>query len=274
MEIKFKNVSYKHILSNLDLNIEEGQIIGLVGASGSGKTALVELIDALATPTSGSIKVGTITINNKKKIKDINSLRANVGYVFANTEEQFFNPTVKDEIAFSLKCFKYKLDTLDNHIADALKMVGLSESYLERDPFSLSAGEMKKVAIASVLAFNPKVIILDEPTSSLDSKSKKNLIRIIRTLKTRYNKTIIIVSQDTDMIHKIVDYVYVLNSGKIVLSGKKYDVFKDEETLESYGVKAPKLITFSNLVLKNKKVKLGYRDEINDLIKDVYRNVK
>ena len=272
MEIKFNNVSYNKILNDINLTFEEGKIIGLVGRSGSGKTTLVEMIDALVYPTSGEVKVGTFTVKNKTKIKDINKLRFNVGLVFENSEEQIFNSTVYDEIAFGMKYFKYKTDKIDERVKDALKMVNLSEKYLNKDPFKLSSGEMKKVASASVLAFNPEVLVLDDPWTSLDSKSKKNLLRIIRTLKNRYNKTIIIVSNDTELIHKVVDYVYIINEGAIVKEGKKYEVFKDD--LSSYGIKIPKIIEFSNLVLANKKVKLGYRDEINDLIKDIYRNVK
>lgn len=272
MEVTFNNVSYDKILKDINLKFEKEKIIGIIGKSGSGKTTLVEMIDALVYPTSGEVIVGKHIIKNKVKIKDINDLRFNVGLVFENSEEQLFNNTVYDEIAFAMKQFKYKLDKIDERVKDALKMVNLSEKYLQQDPFKLSSGEMKKVAIASVLAFNPEILILDEPWVSLDSKSKKNLLRIIRTLKNRYNKTIIIVSNDSELIHKIVDYVYVINDGTIVKEGKKYEVFKED--LSNYGIKIPKIIEFSNLVLEKKKIKLGYRDEINDLIKDIYRNVK
>lgn len=283
MEIKFKNVSFvynpktpfaKLALDQINVEFKKGQINGIVGKSGSGKTTLIEMIDALIIPTKGHVKVDHFTVAKDKKIKRINDLRFQVGLVFATPEEQFFNATVYDEISFGMRYFNYKLDHIKEHVSDALKMVGLTDKYLTRDPFTLSNGEMRKVAIASVLVFNPKVIIFDEPTIGLDDKSKNNLIKIIRTLKTRYQKTIIIVTHDVDMLHKIVEYVYVMYEGKIVMEGTKYEVFKEELELKKYGVAVPKIMAFANYVLANKQIKLGYRDDINDLIKDVYRHVK
>jgi energy-coupling factor transport system ATP-binding protein len=272
MEIKFKDVSYQKKLKDINLDIESGKIVSIVGASGSGKTTLVELINALLTPSKGVVTVGDFTIKNKGKINNIISLRSDIGFVFENSEEQFFCNTVYDEIVFAMNNFNYKKDNLKDRVKNALKMVNLNESYLTKDPFKLSAGEMRKVAIASILSYNPKIIILDEPFISLDSKSKKNIIRIIKTLKQRYNKTIIIVTNETDIIHRFVDYVYIINKGSIVKEGKKYEVFKED--LSEYGVKIPKVMEFSNLVKKKKNIKLGYRDEINDLIKDIYRYAK
>ncbi|MEG0826697.1 MAG: energy-coupling factor ABC transporter ATP-binding protein [Bacilli bacterium] len=159
-------------------------------------------------------------------------------------------------------------------ISDTLKMVDLDESLLQRDPFTLSSGEKRKLAIASILIYNPKIILMDEPTIGLDYKSRENLIKIIRNLKTEYKKTIIIVSNDVDLIHKISDYIYILKEGNLLLSGNKYDVFKNTKLLRENNINIPKLIEFSDYVLINKRIKIGYRDEINDLIKDIYRYAK
>ncbi len=281
MEIKFNNASFvynaktpfsKVALSSINMDIKEGKINGIIGKSGSGKTTLIELLDALILPSSGTIKINDFLIGDT--IKNINELRSQIGIIFASPEEQFFNTTVYKEIAFSLHAFNYKTDKIKERVSDALKMVGLNDTYLKRDPFTLSNGEMRKVAIASVLAFNPKLLIFDEPTVGLDDASKRNLIKIIRVLKTRYHKTIIIATHDVDTLHKIVDHIYVLSEGQMVLEGSKYDVFKQELELSKYGVSVPKIMAFSNLVLEKKNIKLGYRDDINDLIKDVYRNVK
>lgn len=282
MEIKFNDVSYtynikspikKKALTNINLEIKENKINGIIGRSGSGKTTLVELINALLIPTVGNIKIDDFVITKNKKISNVNLLRVNIGLVFQFPEEQFFNLKVKDEIKFGMKYFKIKLSEIDKRCSDALKMVGLDDSYLDRDTFKLSSGEMRKVAIASVLAFNPKVVILDEPTIGLDSFSKKNLIRLIRLLKTRYNKTVIIITHDVDLLHQISDYVFVLDNGKLVLEGDKYEVFTND-LLYSYGLVPPKIIEFEKIVQKKKNIKIGYRDDVNDLIKDIYRYAK
>lgn len=282
MEIKFRNTSYiyndktplrKVALTNVNLSVKEGLINGIIGKSGSGKTTLIEMINALILPTSGSVLVGRFLLERNKRFVHINRLRFEVGLVFQYPEEQFFCPTVKKEIAFGMKYFSYQLDRQDKRILDALKMVGLDETYLERDPFSLSSGEMRKVAIASVLAFNPKVLILDEPTIGLDSASKNSLIKLLKMLKNRYHKTIIVVTHDTDFLHRIADHIFVMKQGMLVFEGNKYDVFTNP-SLEDWGVVAPHIVTFEMMTLQKKGIKLGYRDDINDLIKDVYRYVK
>lgn len=280
MEIKFNDVSFsynekgkKEALRDININIKKGKINGIIGRSGSGKTTLAELINALLIPTKGNIQVEKFIIEKGKKIININTLRSSVGLIFQFPEEQFFNLKVKDEIKFGMNYFNIKTKEIDKRCIDALKLVGLDETYLERETFKLSSGEMRKVAIASILAFNPKVVILDEPTIGLDSSSKKNLISLIRKLKTRYHKTIIIITHDVDLLHQISDYVFVLDNGKVVLEGNKYEVFTNDE-ITKYGLNPPKIIEFEKLVQNKKGIKLGYRDEINDLIKDIYRYAK
>lgn len=281
MEVKFNNVYYtynektplsKLVLGNINITFKEGTINGIIGRSGSGKTTMIELINALILPTKGNITVGSKVISRTRKIKNINNLRYRIGLVFQYPEEQFFCKTVKEEIEFGMKYFKKNVKSMEKHVSDALLMVGLDDSYLTRNPYTLSSGEMRKVAIASILAFNPKIVILDEPTIGLDNSSKENLIRIIKLLKNRYHKTIIIVSNDTDMLHRISDHIVLLDKGKIILEGSKYEVFKQD--IEKYGIKKPKIIEFEELVYKEKKIKIGLRDDINDLMKDVYRYVK
>lgn len=282
MEIRFDDVSYiynnktplkKIALSNVNMEFKENMINGIIGKSGSGKTTLIEMINALMLPTTGSIKVGSRILKETRKIRDVNQLRYKIGLVFQFPEEQFFCKTVEEEIKFGLNYFNHNVVSIDKHVSDALTMVGLDNSYLDKNPFNLSSGEMRKVAIASILAFNPKVVILDEPTIGLDNKSKENLIKIIRLLKNRYNKTVIIVSQDVEFLHKIVNYLFVLDQGRIVLEGNKYDVFTNP-IMNDLEIEIPKIIEFEKLVRKTKNVRLEYRDNINDLMKDVYRHVK
>lgn len=281
MEIKYHSVYYSYhennpieynALEDITLQIKSGKINGIIGSIGSGKTTFLELLNSLLLPTLGKIEIGNYQIEPKKKIYDINQLRFEIGFVFQNPKEQFFLPSVKKEIAFGLQQFNYKVDKIEKKIYNSLKIVGLNESYLNRDPLTLSNGEMRKVAIASVLAFNPNVLVFDEPTIGLDSVSKESLIKMLKMLKKRYHKTIIVVSHDIDFIHRLVDYLFVFQNGKMVLEGTKYDVF-ETENIEKYGIVRPNVMEFSHLVKQQKGIKLGYRDDINDLIKDIYRHV-
>lgn len=283
MEIKYKNVTHyyqektpfeKKALDEINLPFEENKIHGIIGKSGSGKTTLLELANGLQIPTEGEVEVDGITTAQYKKSKKLNELRKKVGIVFQFPEEQIFNSTVEKEIAFSLQQYHYKLDQCDKHIKDALIMVNLDESYLKRDPYTLSSGEMRKVAIASVLAYNPSILLFDEPSVGLDKKAQKNLIQIMKRLKTRYHKTIIIVSHDMEFLLQCVDKLHVIHDGKLVTSGSKKDVLSNTELLKKSEIQIPKVILFQDKVKNKKGIKLPYREEINDLLKDIYRYVK
>lgn len=282
MEIEFQDVSFTYqehspleqkALKQITTKLKINKINAIIGPSGSGKTTFIELINALIIPTKGNIKVGSFNIEKNKKIKKINDLRFDVGLVFQYPEEQFFQPTVKKEIAFGMKYFKYKLDNIDKRINDALKMVGLDETFLDRNPFELSSGEMRKVAIASILAFNPKVIIFDEPTVSLDNRSKKELLRLLIRLKDKYNKTIIIVSHDMDMLYQITDNYIVLNDGFLLIDGDRETVFKDLKLLRINKIVIPRVVEFIEKAKVKRGIKLSNEDNIRDLIKTVFRNV-
>lgn len=279
MEIKYYNVDYCYlqnistkqmVLENINLEIPTEKIVGIIGANGSGKTTFVELLNDLKIPTKGAIRINDYIVGNNQQMKNDSTYPTDIGFVYENVKNQFFMPTVKKEIALGMQSFYHKLSHIEKRISGALKMVGLDDSYLDKDPGKLSNGEMKKVAIASVLAVNPKVIVLDEPTVGLDYISQESFLKMLKILKNRYHKTIIIITKDTDMIHKIADYLFVFYKGKLALEGTKYEVFLNEK-FSKLGLPYPKVIDFSNRVLKQKGIKIGYRDDINDLLKDIYR---
>jgi len=282
MEVIFDNVSYAYqagtpleheVLKELNVKIEKGKITGIIGPTGSGKTTFIGHINALLLPVKGKVVVGDFVLENKLKRYNLNLLRFDVSLVFQFPEEQFFQPTVKQELEFGMQFFNYKLDKTDERISQALQMVGLDDSFLNRNPFELSNGEKRRVAIASILVFNPKIIILDEPTVGLDNNGKKLLIHLIRKLKYMYNKTVIIVSHDVDMLYKFVDNIIILKEGRILCSGKKYEVFENIKLLKNNNINMPKIVEFNNKVYSKMGFNLGKYSEINDLIKMIYKNV-
>ncbi|MDD2203007.1 MAG: ATP-binding cassette domain-containing protein [Bacilli bacterium] len=282
MEIKINNVNHiyneftpfaKKALDNINLSLESEKIIGIIGKAGSGKTTLVELLNALIIPSYGNVQVADFNIQKNMRLDNINKLRRKIGLVFQFPEDQFFNPTVREEVSFALKTFSYKSDRLHKQVSESLKLVGLDDNYLERKVSSLSGGEKRKVAIASVMVFNPKVLVLDEPTVGLDYKSQKKLLHLLKKLRNRYKKTVIIVSHDVDMLNLIADDIIVMDKGKVVASGTKREVFKNTSLFEKYGLNLPKIVEFIGKVRKEKGIKLGNHTDVKDLIKDIYRNV-
>lgn len=276
MEIKLENISYynkynKKVLDDITYDFYAGTIYGIIGPSGSGKSYLGKMIAGLLKLEYGEINYNELTINGNNQKNNIKYIKRNVGFVYENNEEYFTSSTVYQELFNVIKEYQYKIDKADDRIQDVLKMVGLDDSYVTRDPFTLSTGEVRKLALAKVLIYNPKVIVLDEPWIGLDSYEQKQLIKLIRMLKKRANKTIIIITNNLEFLIKIVDNIIVLESGSILKSGNKIDVFKDTRFLKKNQIQVPNTILFSDLVLKKKKIKIGYRDQINDLIKDIYR---
>lgn len=272
MEIKFDKVNFTYkkinyceheVLKNINIKLKAGKINAIVGKSGSGKTTLLELITGILKPTTGKVLIDEKEINNLNNAFDI-------GYV-SQDNNQFLQKTVKEELEMLLKLYNYKLKEKKKRINDSLIMVGLNEKYLNLNINNLSSGEKKKLALASALILNPSILIIDEPIIGLDRKTKEELKKIFRILKTRYNKTIIFVSNNLDFVLEVADYVYVLYDKEIVLEGKKIDVLSKTDILKKYGIIGPNITSFENLVLTKKQIKIGYRYEINDLIKDIYR---
>ena len=183
----------------------------------------------------------------------------------------FFNNTVRKELEFGMKYFKYKTKSIKDRVKNALKLVDLDERILRVNPMRLDLIDAKKVALACILTYNPSIIILDEYTSGLGYNEKNELIRLLRMLKNKYNKTIILLSKDTDFSYQISDYVYLLDKTKIITEGKK-DILRDTELLNSIGLETPKIVSFIDEYKKHNKYLYDYTS-ILDLIKGVYRDV-
>lgn len=281
MEVIFRNVNFtynigtkneKQALKDINLVLEKNKIHGIIGPLGSGKSTFLELMNGITKPTSGNVVIGNYDLGSKYSF-NFNKFRYDVGLVYQFPEKQFIMTTVASEVAFSAKAFKEQTKVIRQKVIKVLEMVGLDKTYLHRNPFSLNGGEKRRVAIASVLMSNPKVLIMDEPTIGLDGKGKKNLVSLIKNLKTRYNKTIIIVTHDVDMLYEIVDNVVVLNDGKIVLEGNKQTVFSNWDVLNENNTPIPSIVKFRYLVKEKNGVELELCNNINDLVRAVSKNV-
>lgn len=276
MEVIFKNVSFsynykmkneKEALKDINLCLESNQIHGIIGPIGSGKSTLLELMNGITKPTTGDISIGSYNLH-KNRFK-FNKFRYDVGLVYQFPEKQFFCNTVGEEIAFAEKVFAPKNKNIKKKVIKVLKMVGLDESYINRSPFSLNGGEKRRVAIASVLISNPKLLIMDEPTIGLDNNSKRRLMKLLKKLKTMYSKTIIIVTHDVDMLYEIVDNVVVLNKGKIVKEGNKLSVFSNVELLDQNNTPVPSVVRTEKIIFDKTGIDLGYLPDMNSLVRAI-----
>lgn len=267
MEISTNNICYRN-LQNIKVKFKEGLINGILGNSCSGKSSLADIISTYSMPSKGHLEIDSIMIDNDNPMINYAMIRFEIGYVPQNPFNMMFCDTVKEQFMFHLNQYNYKNN--DKHILDSLKMVSLSDSYLNRKINTLSDGELFKLSLAITLSLNPKVIILDEPFTYLDNNSKKSIVKLLRVLKNRFHKTIIILSNNVDNIYELCDYIYILSNNKILIEGTKYDIFKHKSKLIKNNINLPKIIEFEQLVEEKKNIKMGYRDNINDLLKDIY----
>ena len=259
MVIVFNKVSYKDKLKNISYTFEEGKITSVLSVSGNGKTLFSYILSGLIKDYTGEV---------------INSYEGrNMGYVFQNPEESFIFNNVREEISFGLKKYNYKIDMLDKRIEDSLKMVGLDNSYLDRNPFDLSSGEKCLLALGVVLSLNPKLLIIDDPTLYLDNKNMEYLIKLIKKLKNNYHKTIIIFTSDIEFAIRLTDNYVILKNGKICNSGTSKDLLNNISRLKSSGIEIPRIIEFINVVNKKKNINLDMTFDIKELMKDIYRHV-
>ncbi|GAA0678031.1 energy-coupling factor transport system ATP-binding protein [Clostridium cadaveris] len=259
MSIKISNLTHvympgspfeKKALDDVSLEINDGQFVALIGHTGSGKSTLIQHMNGLLKPTSGEIIVDDKNITNKEiKLSDV---RKKVGIVFQYPEYQLFEETIEKDIEFGPRNLGLSDEEISVRVKKAMKMVGLDfETYKDKSPFELSGGQKRRVAIAGVVAMEPKVLILDEPTAGLDPKGRDEILGQIKKLHDEYNMTIILVSHSMEDVARVADRILVMNKGKCVLDGKPYEVFKEIDTLENIGLAAPQ-ITYLVRELRNR----------------------
>lgn len=260
MGIRLENVSYKDKLKDISYEFEEGKITTVIGSSNSGKSLLSYLLSGIIDNYDGKI---VNPYSNRE-----------IGYIFQRPEEAFIFNTVREELSFGIKMYNYRTEELEKRIGEALKMVSLPISYLDRNPFTLSSGEKKSLSLAEVLILNPKVIIIDDPSISLDNYNNTKFINLLKKLNTKYHKTIIIFSSDMDFLLKVMDNYLLLKDGKVVTTGDKKSIMSDMNKFKRANVNTFRIIDFISMVNKKYDVNLEYTFDIKELMKDIYRNVK
>lgn len=255
MAITFKSLSYiydegmpyaHHALKDINLNIEEGKITAIIGKTGSGKSTLVEHLNALLVPSSGSLEIEDTIILPGKKNKGLKALRKKVGLVFQFSEYQLFEETILKDVAFGPKNYGASEQEAVAKAKLALKMVGIDESYYETSPFDLSGGQKRRIAIAGILALEPKIIVLDEPTAGLDPKGSQEMIDLFVKLNKKAGITVILVTHDNEIVYNYADNTVLMADGEVKYSGNTLELFNDKEKVKEFNILEPKILSVKN----------------------------
>ncbi|XMB86557.1 energy-coupling factor transporter ATPase [Mycoplasmatota bacterium WC44] len=268
MGIKFNNVNFEYkgvstvyALKDVSLEIKsEGEFIAIVGHTGSGKSTLIQHMNALLTPTSGEIGVFGHKVANGEKLTPI---RKRVGMVFQFPEYQLFEETVERDIMFGPLNFDVSVEDAKEKAKEVIKMVGLDEELLSRSPFNLSGGQMRRIAIAGILAMEPEILILDEPTVGLDPQGQKEMMDLFTSIHEEYNKTIILVTHDMNVVSEYCNRVIVMKKAEKVFDGTPFELFKEDELLESFNLDVPKYMKIMKAI--NKKLGTTLNENILSL---------
>ena len=253
MGIILENVSYTYqegtpfasaALSDVSLSIEDGSYTAIIGHTGSGKSTILQLLNGLLVPTEGSVRVFDTLITSTSVNKQIRQIRKQVGLVFQFAENQIFEETVLKDVAFGPQNFGVSVEEAEAIAREKLALVGIDESLFERSPFELSGGQMRRVAIAGILAVEPSILVLDEPTAGLDPIGRKELMDLFKKLH-QDGITIVLVTHLMDDVAEFADQVYVMEKGKLVKGGKPSLVFQNVEFMEKIQLGVPKITRFA-----------------------------
>ena len=277
MAIKFQEVSHFYekakrneflpaAISNISFDIaEKGEFVMIMGHTGSGKSTLMQHINGLLLPTSGEVRIGDLVITNKKrKNPKMKPIRQKIGFVFQFPEYQLFEETVLKDIIYGPKNFGYSDEEAKKEAIKVAKMLNIT-SILNQSPFNLSGGQMRKVAIAGILAYNPDVLLLDEPTRGLDPLGAKEIMAFFKELQVKYHKTIIMISHDMDLVYEYATRCIVLQNGELVYDGDKETLFAIKYA--QYKLDKPRVLKVIDYLNQNTDYQLSYQNyNLNDLL--------
>ena len=260
MSIRFEKVDYEYspntpfafkALEDINLELTEGKMTAIIGATGSGKSTLAQHLNALLLPSSGSVEVAGFTIKAGKKFTDTKPLRSHVGLVFQFAEYQLFEETVIKDVAFGPKNFGITEEEAVNRAKESLKLCGLGEEFFEKSPLELSGGQKRRVAIAGILAMNPEILVLDEPTAGLDPQGAESMMELFKKLNKEKGITVLIVTHNMDHVLTYCDDVVVLEKGKVKMYVEAKKFFESDEFMLEANINPPAIVRFKRMLAEN-----------------------
>ncbi|WP_088227405.1 ATP-binding cassette domain-containing protein [Desulfosporosinus sp. FKB] len=249
--IKVSEVSYIYndghqALKNINMSIRKGERIAILGPNGAGKSTLFQLFNGLLKATSGKVSIKDLPVQKE----NLPEIRRSIGMVFQDPDDQLFNSSVRQEIAYGLMNMRISGQALEDAIAWALKVVGM-QGFEAKSPHNLSGGEKKRIALASVLAMKPEVLVLDEPTAALDPRGVSKLVRLLNSINRDLGITLIFATHDVDIVPLLADRVYLLSKGEIVLDGTTAEVFRHKETIRQIDLRLPRVAHLAELLARD-----------------------
>lgn len=267
MDISLENVTYIYqenspfshkALDQMSLQIPSGSFVAIIGHTGSGKSTLIQHLNGLVRPTKGKVTVGPYELTKETKPENMKELRSKVGVVFQYPEHQLFEETIAKDIAFGPTNFGVEQEEIDRRVQKTIVDVGLSADFLEKSPFDLSGGQMRRVAIAGVLAVQPEVLILDEPTAGLDPRGRTEIMNMFHKLHHEQKLTTILITHSMEDALKYADHVIILNKGSLYMEGSPLEVFAQKEALQKVHLDVPEVMQFLHAFEKKFGQKIPY----------------
>ncbi|MFE8703860.1 energy-coupling factor ABC transporter ATP-binding protein [Cytobacillus sp. FJAT-54145] len=266
MDISLQQVEYRYqantpferlAITDVSIDIPRGTFLAIIGHTGSGKSTVLQHLNALLKPHKGKVVIGDREVTGAKKQKNLKEIRQKVGIVFQFPEHQLFEETVEKDICFGPMNFGVSEYEAKDRARKAIKQVGLPEEILAKSPFDLSGGQMRRVAIAGVLAMEPNVIVLDEPTAGLDPRGRKEIMEMFHALHKERNLSTVLVTHSMEDASRFADQIVIMHSGKVYKRGKPREIFSSPEGLIELGLDVPEVVRFQHKLEETFKTKLG-----------------
>lgn len=270
MEISFQDVTYTYsvgtpfehqALYDFNVHLNQGDYVAIIGKTGSGKSTLVQILAGLLLPTSGTLRVGDVEITSRSK--KLGDYRRQIGVVFQYPEHQLFEETVAKDIAFGPRNLGCSTKEIERRVTEAMQWVGLASDLRDRSPFDLSGGQMRRVAIAGVLAMHPKILILDEPTAGLDYRGQRDLLSTLKRFHQELGCTVIHVTHNMNEAAQLADQIVLMSEGRLISTGKPHEVFRNLPYIQTSGLDLPDVTKF--IMMLNQGLSTPISTEIYEL---------